>query len=224
MKLNAPVVWLTFPGHRFFYGTQDGSVWHHQYVAFAGPRVRAYIRSGLYPIHLRPPVIPIWQADQLHDGLDQLNICLNSTPQNIARATNLLEGILLQLHQQKPPPRHLLPPHVAALRQMAESIEKNPEKELDFRHEANALNMSYAHFRRLFRRVIGQAPRQFVLRHRLDKAAASLQLTGLPIKAVAEQIGIHDVCYFSKLFRQKFHISPGAYRANFNESVTVRAE
>ncbi|MBI4026286.1 MAG: AraC family transcriptional regulator [Verrucomicrobia bacterium] len=40
-----------------------------------------------------------------------------------------------------------------------------------------------------------------------------LQHTSLPIKEIGLQVGIPDVNYLSRLFRQRFGVSPRQYRA-----------
>ena len=68
------------------------------------------------------------------------------------------------------------------------------------------------HLNRLFRKVLGVTPLQYLMRMRMERAAASLAQGRLTIRAVARSLGFDDPYYFSRLFRQHFGRSPAHYR------------
>lgn len=68
------------------------------------------------------------------------------------------------------------------------------------------------HLNRMFRRVLGVTPLQYLSRLRMDGAAALLVEGRLTVKAVAEASGYDDPYYFSRAFKRHFGRSPAQYR------------
>jgi AraC-like DNA-binding protein len=86
--------------------------------------------------------------------------------------------------------------------------EKLSETEL-----ADRCAMSYFHFSRTFRRVVGVTLREYILRERINKAAKLLQSApGIPVTKVCFEAGFHDLSYFARMFRRYKGVSPSAYR------------
>ena len=78
---------------------------------------------------------------------------------------------------------------------------------------ADALNMGYSKFRKLFKDYTGLSPGQFQMQHRVNKAVNLLNEDRMSIKEIASKLGFETTQYFSRLFRKKMGISPGAYRS-----------
>jgi AraC family transcriptional activator of mtrCDE len=102
-----------------------------------------------------------------------------------------------------------------ALRKLAASIRTTPAKKRDFKKEAASLNLSYVHFRTLFREATGFPPKQFLLKCRVSTARHLLKNSRDSLEEIAETVGIDNVYYFSRLFKKHFHIPPGRYRKEF---------
>lgn len=77
---------------------------------------------------------------------------------------------------------------------------------------ARQVFVSETHFRRLFQRVFGVSPVQFIRRCRVDRACALLRTTDLPIKQVAQNCGFAEDAFFSRVFHRLVGTSPAAYR------------
>jgi AraC-like DNA-binding protein len=65
---------------------------------------------------------------------------------------------------------------------------------------------------RLFLELRGCSPMQYRTGLRLEQARSLLRSTDAPVKAVAEEVGIADAGYFSRLYRRHFGISAGEDR------------
>jgi len=72
--------------------------------------------------------------------------------------------------------------------------------------------LSPFHFLRLFTRVVGSTPHQYVVRSRLRRAARELALSDRPITEIALECGFNDVANFTRTFRRAAGRSPSAYR------------
>ena len=206
-EVQGPSLLLTSPGHDYVFGSPDG--WHHNYVAFTGPRVKRYVRTNLLPVQE-----PLWQIQDSHAFLTQLTACAAAyRRRDTASAAHGLEALLLQIHRQT----HVVnkPSHHLDVRQLVDHMRNEPEKNWDLAEQAVRLHLSLVHLRRLMKEITGQAPGQFLLQCRLVIAADRLMGTLLPIKQIAAESGIGDVHYFSRVFRKKYHCPPGYYRSQF---------
>jgi len=77
---------------------------------------------------------------------------------------------------------------------------------------AQLSGMSRSHFSHSFRAATGMAPAQFIRQIRLEEATRRLLHTEQPIEAIARATGFANANHFCKVFRQRFHLSPGAFR------------
>ncbi len=212
-----PVAYWTWPGPRFRYGpaTNSGGSWDHRFVSFRGPRVERWITGGLLTIRDEsPPFFRVTKPDEFCVRFDHLLNLLSRGPDFHAEAVHALEGLWLSLHSQ-PPVTVVTHPRRKEIQDMLSRIEEHPEQRFDFKQEALRMGMSITHLRRMFRDFTGRSPVTFVNSKRMEKAARLLRETNLPVKRVAETVGIPDIAYFSKLYTREYATPPAAYRRLF---------
>lgn len=78
-----------------------------------------------------------------------------------------------------------------------------------------ALNYSEGHFRKLFREQTGMSPVHYLTECRLAHAKRMLEQKntgGAAIGYIALRSGFYDQRYFARLFKQRFGMTPQAYR------------
>ena len=80
---------------------------------------------------------------------------------------------------------------------------------------AYAAGLSKAHFSREFSRTFGEAPHQYLLTRRLERAAALLRTTDWPIAMICSSVGLASAGSFSTSFRRLYGRSPTEYRASW---------
>jgi AraC family transcriptional regulator len=97
------------------------------------------------------------------------------------------------------------------LRRTTAYIQEHLEQELSLA-ELAVVQMSPAHFVRLFKQAIGQTPHQYILCCRIEHAKGLLTETALPIVEIGLQVGCKDQSYFTALFRKLVGTTPNAYR------------
>lgn len=76
---------------------------------------------------------------------------------------------------------------------------------------AQQCNISEVYFRKLFTKVYGITPRQYIIDIRLNKAKQLLTDGILKINAVSEKCGFSNPYHFSRLFKQKTGLTPTEY-------------
>jgi AraC-like DNA-binding protein len=77
---------------------------------------------------------------------------------------------------------------------------------------AGLVCMSKYHFLRVFRRIIGMTPYQYLLSVRMRRAAARLTGTPESVASIAFDAGFGDLSTFNHRFRELFGMPPLAYR------------
>lgn len=75
--------------------------------------------------------------------------------------------------------------------------------------------LSKFHFLRVFRRVTGKTPNQFVTGARLTRCAEALVSTHEPVSRIAFDTGFGDLSSFNAAFRVQFGDSPLAFRRKY---------
>lgn len=204
-------VFRTFPGPRFRYGSAPGTVRHHAYVAFAGPRAERMVAEGLLvndptPLRVSRPAVFLRGLRELHQAV---------MANDEALAVHRLEGLLLDL-QHLARPLAVTP---AGITELAERIRAKPQRDWDLAAEARRTGISTDHLRRMFARTHGRPLWRYILDRRLDLAAARLcDDADSTLVEVARACGFHDAQHLQRHFVPRFAMTPGAYRRAFGRS------
>ncbi|OXM14399.1 AraC family transcriptional regulator [Paenibacillus herberti] len=77
---------------------------------------------------------------------------------------------------------------------------------------ASDMNMSRSQLSKVFAKVYGVSPRQYISRRKWSKAKELLVTSNLTVYAIAEQLGFSSVNHFSRQFRKWTGVSPNQYR------------
>jgi AraC-like DNA-binding protein len=91
-------------------------------------------------------------------------------------------------------------------------IEANSHRPIDLDAAANQAGLSAFHFLRLFSRVLGVTPHQYLVRSRLRQAARLLTDEDIAITDIAYDVGFGDLSNFVRTFHRAAGVSPGAFR------------
>lgn len=102
--------------------------------------------------------------------------------------------------------------HGERIKRLAEQMDAAPAEDWSNRRVAAELQMSVDHAAKLFRRIIGVPPGEFLRTVRHREACRLLRDTDWTIEEVGAHIGYSDIHYFSRLFHANEGISPRAYR------------
>lgn len=91
-------------------------------------------------------------------------------------------------------------------------LDENSPDEIDLERAAREAGLSPFHFLRLFAKVVGVTPHQYLLRSRLRHAARLLADEERAITDVALDVGFADLSNFVRSFHRAAGVSPGAFR------------
>ena len=128
-------------------------------------------------------------AEIMKKGAQELGLRLRSTGRNPSRA---------YVH--------------SVVAQAKEIIGGHLHTALDMKELAGNLYVSYSWFRKVFREQTGEAPAEYHLNRRLEKAAEMLRDPDLTVRQISEDLGFKNQNHFSAFFKRKTGRSPSAYR------------
>jgi AraC-like DNA-binding protein/mannose-6-phosphate isomerase-like protein (cupin superfamily) len=91
-------------------------------------------------------------------------------------------------------------------------MQKHLSEALRLSDLAESVNVSVPHYSYLFKQKTGFAPMEYFSQLKVQKACQYLLFTDLRVKEIAEQLGIEDPYYFSRMFTRLMGLSPKEYR------------
>ena len=91
-------------------------------------------------------------------------------------------------------------------------IDANAHQPIDLESTAEEFGLSPFHFLRLFAKVLGVTPHQYLIRSRLRRAARLLADDTRPITEVALDVGFADLSNFVRTFHRAASVSPRSFR------------
>jgi AraC family transcriptional regulator len=211
--------WLAPAGHTFSLRVRGGSAHSYVRVSIDPIRFDRLLASddGAGPVRLRPTYGI--GGPQLHHLIAALKAEADAgTPSGLAYVDALTTGLGLQMARQAgrvpfpspspAPARGGLPP--AVRRRVLERMEAQPDARLTVDMMARDAGLSPAHFARAFKESTGRAPHQHLLDLRLERARRLLDEPDAALSDVALRSGFADQAHFTRFFKRRFGITPGA--------------
>jgi len=144
------------------------------------------------------------------DGLllEADRLASSGLPHAVPLARNALEAALLWWDLRHPTGRPVDPRILEAIGY----ISCHTTRRVSVAELARAVHLSTSRFSHLFAYETGLTPRRFVERQRIERAKQLLELTSLPVNAVAREVGFESQFYFATRFRKSTGLAPSAYR------------
>ncbi|WP_454651123.1 GlxA family transcriptional regulator [Bradyrhizobium liaoningense] len=94
-------------------------------------------------------------------------------------------------------------------------LEKNMAREILISELSNEVATSERTLIRRFKATLNQTPLGYLQDMRIEAARTFLEAGDLSISVIAERVGYSDTSSFSRLFKERMGLSPGAYRSRF---------
>ncbi len=96
-------------------------------------------------------------------------------------------------------------------------IDADITADLSLKTQADFLNVNPSYLSTLFKKETGKTLTEFVNMKRIEKAKHLLTSTNMQIQNVAQNCGILDVNYFTKIFKKYTNETPNEYRKAFKQ-------
>lgn len=167
------------------------------------------------PCILLDPAEP-WQREALQALAAAWQACAEEPPGYVFWTREALSRLVFLLSSrptgQARPRSERSQREAGRVKVMLEYIHGHYDGEVDTASIARSAMVSQSECLRCFRAVIGQAPIQYVLNYRIQKAAELLSASSLSVAEIGARCGFPDASYFAKTFRSRKGCSPSAYR------------
>lgn len=110
------------------------------------------------------------------------------------------------------------------INQVLNHIHQHLDGDLSLQALAQLASFSPFHFHRMFKAMMGETVNDYVKRIRVQKAAAKLIFSHLPVTEIALDCGFASVSTLSRAFKQHYGVSPSAYRQLYQERKNGKLE
>lgn len=104
---------------------------------------------------------------------------------------------------------------IAMIMPLAEAVaymEKNYTWQITLKQLSGISHFSAGHFIRIFKKIYGYTPIDYLNRLRIRHACALLKIPGESVSNIAMQSGFHDSNYFCRVFKKAMGLTPGEYK------------
>jgi AraC family transcriptional regulator len=139
-------------------------------------------------------------------------------PGNLSRlyAESMLDALAMHLLQHYSVQKYAVPTYQgglapAQLEQIVDYIDVYLDRDLSLHELAQLAQLSPHYFSQLFKQSTGFAPRQYILRHRIDRGKKLLRQGGTSIARVAQMVGFVDQSHFHRHFKRLEGVTPKAF-------------
>ncbi len=113
--------------------------------------------------------------------------------------------------------RHSLKNYSPPVQKVITAIDADMSANLTLRHFAQMLNVSGSYLSSLFKKETGQTLTEYINSRRIRHAMHLLETSNLQIQTIAQNCGIVDVQYFSKVFKRIAGCTPKEYRESLKD-------
>lgn len=192
-----------------YYGT-EGEYWHFYYVHFLGASGKELLSLFSDDENYCAKVID--EASFTQTILDLMHYGTTSLPYDVLKSSILLNNLFLQLISEKnasPQPDNAY----NVVRTALEMIKADYSKKLTLSDLAQRSFISKYHFLRLFYKITGMTPMDYLSSFRISKAKTLLQTTDLSIEQISASVGYENTSSFIRAFKKHTGITPRKFQA-----------
>jgi len=129
-------------------------------------------------------------------------------------ALRLIERVIAAMADHRRSPAAPTGREVRRVVEAIRFVESDAARPVQLQDLAAIAGMSKYHFLRVFRRLTGVTPHQYLISARMRRAALGLVSSRRPVIAIALDSGFGDLSTFNKRFRATFGLTPTQYRAS----------
>jgi AraC-like DNA-binding protein len=209
MEISAGSIMLLMPGIWHRYSPDDRTGWTEHWIECRGSAFDFAAQAGLVGAD------PVYRSNADIDGAFE-------TIHHLARAdANANQPVLATLGLQLL--AHLAKSAESSARNNSFLIQKvtrnmlsrcsDPERPETLARE---LNLSYSHFRQMFKEHTGISPKRYQITIRMQRAQDLLANTNKSIKEIAAILGFNSAFHFSRQFNELYGTSPRNWRSHLH--------
>jgi AraC-like DNA-binding protein len=209
-EIQSGDLFILFPNEWHRYRPDATTGWDEYWVEFNGDQARQIMsHPGFSGKH---PVIHLGHDDKILSLFIEIEESIERGSSEfehvIAAQTSHIVALLLAAVRRND--QNTL--NTELIRRACCQILEQSNESVDFTRMARDLGLSLSGFRKMFVKITGLPPGQYLQQIRINKAGELLQQTALPIGEISARLGFESIYYFSRLFKRKTGFSPSRYR------------
>ena len=210
-RIRPGTIMIIRPGeyHRYKPDLRDG--WHEYFIGFSGILVNHFYLQN--QVFINEDIIVTSTVQPIASIFDEI---FQQVHKELPGFQQIISGLILQLFGQLIADKMNVD---FSGKPIADSIQKariyirgHVEEHIDLKALAHQYHISYASFRKQFKKYTGMAPRQYHMELKIRRAKELLLTTDLTISEIADQLQFESVHYFSRYFRKKTDLSPSSFK------------
>lgn len=160
------------------------------------------------------PVMQVKNIDVLLEEMEKMLDARQLTYADMLKRTSALYAITGLLIDGNPNCKETEnASHIVYVDKAVEIITQSYAKKLKISDIATTIGISRNYLTDIFKREFDMSPQSFLMNFRMEKAAQALLETDESVQAIGISVGYADALSFSKSFKQKYGVSPSAYRS-----------
>lgn len=154
------------------------------------------------------------EAPQLYDNKRTIYEARDDISASQASSFMESQGILWQLFSRFVTVKSVWTGHGmrGKLDRVVQYVHQNLDKHITVSDLAELMCLTTDHFSKVFKRIIGMSPCEYIQMKRIERAQALLLTTSMSVMQVAESVGIGNASQFTRLFVKIVKCSPKVYR------------
>lgn len=219
-KIKENQGFLICPEAITYYKADEKNPWTYIWVGFTGSSAKKYLNyAGL-------------DEDQLifHSNDDEIKTCIkemiDNPPTNYHNEL-LLHGLLYKFMAKLSKTSNISYIGTSTdysnyyIEKSVEYINKHYTEDIKIQDIADYLSLHRSYLCKLFKKVIGKSPQEYLICFKINKSIELLEKTDLSINEISNLIGYCDQIAFSKTFKRTLGVSPKQYRDSINSYTDI---
>lgn len=202
---------VILPGEWHRYRPLKKSGWVENYIGFSGKIADHFLQNHVFTA-AQPVLQPGIKEELIDTHLKIMDLVEKEQPgyQQIASGMVLkFLGYIISIEKQK---GFSGKPIARVIEEVRFLMRQNTDREINLEEMANAHNVGYSYFRRMFKKYTGVSPGQYHLQLRIIRAKELLVGTDKSIKEISFELGFQTIHYFSLIFKKKVGVNPSEFR------------
>lgn len=216
-EVHAGQLFLTVPGIEMWYQADEKDPWYYCWTTFEGKKAGSFLADagfteGVYVQDCNIEVSRFLEVSQEMLAKPYLN--LSSELYRLGQAYRFLSLAVESYEEKNKKAGAYTELSTDDYINYAIKYIQNNYSNLQIGQVAEYIGLNRTYFTAIFKEKMYMSPQEYLMKTRMMHACDLLEKTGLPVHIIASSVGYDNALTFSKIFKQKYGVSPMAYRKN----------